>query len=240
MYTIENKTLTDIADAIREKTGKSGLIKPEDMAGEIEGIKPNLQSKTATANGTVTADSGYDGLSNVIVDIPAVGQNPEEFGETGITDSGLGWSCYTEYYVEDQGTILAEINRRTYTKHSNGACLVIKMLSNTSQLYNSCPLVLSTNIDNVAYGTNYDSVIHTGQYYGKYLGMDWYGCANYGHNNAVYSNNGIAYSLPTSITPSFSVINMTEEQKRHLLCTTLGMAGVHLTPKALSEESENV
>ena len=33
-----NETMVDIADAIREKTGKSELIKPIDFATEIKGI----------------------------------------------------------------------------------------------------------------------------------------------------------------------------------------------------------
>ena len=35
---ILNETMNEIADAIREKTGKSELIKPIDFAEEIKGI----------------------------------------------------------------------------------------------------------------------------------------------------------------------------------------------------------
>lgn len=36
-------------------------------------VQPNLQSKTATENGTVTPDTGYDGLSEVVVDVSGGG-----------------------------------------------------------------------------------------------------------------------------------------------------------------------
>jgi hypothetical protein len=38
-YIIQGQTLTDIADAIRDKTGSNGLITPEDMPTAIESIE---------------------------------------------------------------------------------------------------------------------------------------------------------------------------------------------------------
>lgn len=38
-------------------------------------VQPNLQSKTATQNGTVTPDQGYDGLSSVVINVSGGGSS---------------------------------------------------------------------------------------------------------------------------------------------------------------------
>lgn len=56
---------------------QNGTADVKDYATAAVNVSPNLQSKTATQNGTVTPDSGYDGLSSVVVDVegPSVSDN---------------------------------------------------------------------------------------------------------------------------------------------------------------------
>lgn len=52
---------------------ENGTVNVKDYASANVNVQPNLQSKTATQNGTVTADSGYDGLSSVDVNVSGSG-----------------------------------------------------------------------------------------------------------------------------------------------------------------------
>lgn len=73
----EENDIQDIANAIRGKTGKSNTMKVSQMASEISGIEtetaPKLQDKVITENGTYSADSGFDGLGSVTVEVASAG-----------------------------------------------------------------------------------------------------------------------------------------------------------------------
>lgn len=112
--------ITRIADAIRNKTGKTDKLLLDNMPNEIlsieTGSQPILQDKSIeiTENGTtnIVADSGYDGLNNVEVTTNIVG------GTGGVEDLDDELSIYNELLMT-QATALNEIETALSTEGGN-------------------------------------------------------------------------------------------------------------------------
>lgn len=69
----------------------------------VVNVAPNLQSKTATENGTVTPDQGYDGLSSVIVNVSGGGSDVIVDTIPPTSDVGTVGQLYV--YVETSNVI---------------------------------------------------------------------------------------------------------------------------------------
>lgn len=104
---INELTLTNIGDAIREKTGKTDLIAPGDMPTEIRGIVSGggeavIEALEITTNGTYNAYDGVDGFAPVVVNVPQDGAPPASaLNLTGLCTSRFaqgGWDWFIDMY----------------------------------------------------------------------------------------------------------------------------------------------
>lgn len=77
---VDKQKIDILANAIADKSGEPVTMTLDEMVEAVDGIQtgggvPNLQAKTYTVSSagtsTVTADSGYDGLSGVEVSVPS-------------------------------------------------------------------------------------------------------------------------------------------------------------------------
>lgn len=127
MYSVNGTDLTNIANAIRAKTGEAGTMTIADMSTEIESISGgNVQTKTLIPNFnngdvTITPETGQIGFSSVTIqkDSNLIASNIKKdvtiHGITGNYESSIEYlflstDLIANYYIEHNGTQIAYNN----------------------------------------------------------------------------------------------------------------------------------
>lgn len=104
---IQEETLNEIGNAIREKTETGDLIAPGDMPGMIRGIEsggadPVIQELEISSNGTYNTYEGVDGFAPIRVNVPQDGApTPAELtfsGDCSYRFSNSGWDWFIKKY----------------------------------------------------------------------------------------------------------------------------------------------
>lgn len=98
----------------------NGTYDVTEKASAVVNVQPTLQSKTATANGTVSPDSGYDGLSQVVVNVQPTLQS-KTVTANGTVQPDSGYDGLSQVVVNVPSTTLNPLSvtaNGTYTPTS--------------------------------------------------------------------------------------------------------------------------
>lgn len=114
---INDSVLSAIGNAIRSKLGVATTYKPSQMAAAIGTIEtPSLQTKSITENGTYTPGSGYNGFSQVTVNVP----NSYSASDDGKVVSEGALVAQTSRNVTENGTYDTTENNEVVVSVSGG------------------------------------------------------------------------------------------------------------------------
>lgn len=158
-YTSLGGLFTAIANAIRAKKGTTGTIVADNFPSEIESIasQPSLQSKTvspSTAAQTITPDSGYDGLSQVVVNAISPTKGAQTYTPT-TTDqtisSGL-WLTGAQTIKGDANLVASNIKSGVSIFGVSGSITPIRYVELSSSDFSVYNGVVKINIPNYETG----------------------------------------------------------------------------------------
>ena len=139
---VDRQKIDILANAISAKSGENIPLTFSEMVEAVDGIEagggdPNLQSKTYTVDSagteTITADSGYDGLSSVVVSVPSTDPVVDCYGSYTTESNVRKWllNVYTDTDGESgwfDGTV-----SHTRTKKYNAVLKNTTVTPTTSQ-----------------------------------------------------------------------------------------------------------